>query len=137
MRFRPFLLLICSIGFLVAEKPLREAHSRDDFVVREEMIPMRDGVTLYTVILTPKDVSESLPVLLERTPYDATRLLGERSTTELGVMMGPKYLGGGYIFVAQDIRGRFKSEGSYAMYRVPRGEFNRSARLQSAGPPGP
>ncbi|MCP5111449.1 MAG: CocE/NonD family hydrolase [bacterium] len=38
--------------------------------------------------------------------------------------MGPKHFGGGYIFVAQDIRGRVKSEGSYAMYRVPRGEFN-------------
>ena len=40
--------------------------------------------------------------------------------------MGPKYLGGGYIFIAQDIRGRYLSEGDYAMYRVPRGEFNRS-----------
>ena len=126
MKARPVLLLLFSIAFLLAEEPLREAHSRDGFVVLEEMIPMRDGVKLYTLILTPNDISESLPILLERTPYDATRILGERSTTELGVMMGPKYLGGGYIFVAQDIRGRFKSEGSYAMYRAPRGEFNRS-----------
>jgi hypothetical protein len=109
-----------------AEPPLREAHPRDDFIVREAMIPMRDGVKLYTVILTPKEALGPLPLLLERTPYDATRVLGGRASTRLSVAVGAPQLGGGYVIVAQDIRGRFKSEGTYAMYRVPRGEFNRS-----------
>ncbi len=129
MKVRDFLSLHALLAFILtigafSQEPLREAHSRDDFVVREEMIPMRDGVKLYTVILTPKSTSAPLPILLERTPYDATHILGSRATTELDVTMGPKYLGGGYIFVAQDIRGRFKSGGAYAMYRVPRGGFN-------------
>jgi putative CocE/NonD family hydrolase len=44
---------------------------------------------------------------------------------------GRRYLGGGYVFVTQDLRGRFKSEGEYAMYRVPRGAFNRTATDES------
>ena len=108
------------------EPPLREAHARDDFTVREEMVPMRDGVKLYTVILTPKASTGPLPLLLERTPYDATRVLGGRATTRLQVALGADHVGGGVIVVAQDLRGRYKSEGTYAMYRVPRGEFNRT-----------
>ena len=105
--------------------PLREAHPRDDFTVREEMVPMRDGVKLYTLILTPTHASGPLPVLLERTPYDASRALGT-STTRLSVTLGAKDLGGGFVLAVQDLRGRFRSEGDYAMYRVPRGQFNSS-----------
>ncbi len=108
----------------VSQESVREAHPRDDFTVREEMVPMRDGIRLYTLILTPKDRPGKLPILLERTPYDASRALGDRATTKLQVALGNKSLDGGYIVVAQDIRGRFRSEGNYAMYRVPRGEFN-------------
>src|SRR6266571_1523539 len=107
-----------------SDQPRREAHPRDDFTVREEKVRMRDGVSLYTLILTPKDARGPLPILLERTPYDATRALGGRATTRLDVALGHRFLGGGYVFVVQDLRGRFKSEGDYAMYRVPRGVFN-------------
>lgn len=129
MKVRSFLLLFLPFALVLTsgappEEPLREAHLRDNFIVREEMAPMRDGVKLYTLIFTPKTTSGALPILLERTPYDATRALGDLPTTRLDVMLGAKYAGGGYIFVVQDIRGRFKSEGSYAMYRVPRGQFN-------------
>ena len=124
--FLPVVLALVLTGAALGDEPLREAHQRDDFVVREEMVPMRDGVSLYTVILTPKSANGPLPILLERTPYDATGIIGGRSTNLLGITMGPKFLGDGYIYVAQDIRGRFKSEGAYAMYRVPRGEFNTS-----------
>jgi hypothetical protein len=108
------------------EPPLREAHASDDFAVREAMVPMRDGVKLYTLILTPKRAAGPLPILLERTPYDATRAVGGRATQKLEVVRGTRYAGGGYIVVAQDLRGRYKSEGRYAMYRVPRGAFNKS-----------
>jgi putative CocE/NonD family hydrolase len=105
---------------------LREAFPADDFTLREFMVPMRDGTKLYTLVVTPKHTTGPMPILLQRTPYDATRFLGKRATTSLEVMRGAGFAGGGYIFVTQDIRGRHKSEGTYAMYRVPRGEFNRS-----------
>jgi putative CocE/NonD family hydrolase len=78
------------------------------------------------LIFTPKNAPGPLPILLERTPYDATSALGSPPSKRLDVTLGPQHLGGGYIFVVQDLRGRFKSEGSYAMYRVPRGSFNRT-----------
>ena len=130
MRFPvPALLLalaVFPVNATAQERPLREAYPKDDFMVREAMVPMRDGVKLYTLILTPKQAQGPLPILLERTPYDATRAVGGRATQRLEVVRGVRFLGGGYIFVAQDLRGRFKSEGVYAMYRVPRGAFNRS-----------
>ena len=109
-----------------ARQPVRDAFPHDDFRVREEMVPMRDGITLYTLILTPKNPTQPLPILLERTPYDATRALGDRPTSRLAVTLGHKFLGNDYIYAVQDIRGRFKSEGDYAMYRVPRGVFNQT-----------
>ncbi len=130
MRFpvRALILSLCVLPLRAAaqDRPLREAYPSDDFTVREAMVPMRDGVKLYTLILTPKQADPPLPILLERTPYDATRAASGRATQKLDVMRGVRFLGGGYIFVAQDLRGRFKSEGQYAMYRVPRGAFNRS-----------
>lgn len=126
-KFAPCLLLIVTLltVFSLGSPPVRETFPRDDFTVREEMVPMRDGVKLYTLILVPKDVTGPLPILLERTPYNAQRLLHGPST-RLAVTVGAKFLGKGYIYVSQDIRGRYKSQGQYAMYRVPRGEFNRS-----------
>jgi hypothetical protein len=107
------------------DKPLRESHPSDDFVVREAMVPMRDGVKLHTLVLTPKQATGPLPILLERTPYDATRAVSG-ATTRLDVLRGTHFVGGGYIFATQDLRGRFKSEGEYSMYRVPRGALNRT-----------
>jgi hypothetical protein len=104
---------------------VRESFARDEFTVREAMIPMRDGVKLFTLIVAPKNARTPLPILLERTPYDATGML-RQSSTRLAVTMGPRYARGEFIFVTQDLRGRFRSEGNYAMYRVPRGAFNAS-----------
>jgi len=122
------MLVLASLaaGAAAQDPPLREAYPGDDFSVREAKVPMRDGVKLYTLILTPRQADGPLPILLERTPYDATRALGGRPTLRLEVARGTRHADGGYIFVAQDLRGRFKSEGVYAMYRVPRGAFNRT-----------
>src|SRR5260370_42374034 len=110
----PVALLAASQG--PSDQPRREAHPRDNFTVREEKVRMRDGVSLYTLILTPKDAREPLPILLERTPYDATRALGGRATTRLDVALRYRFLGGGYVFVFQDLRGRFKSDGHHTTY---------------------
>ncbi len=118
------LLTFLSIPALADEKrSVREPVPFDTFEVREEMVPMRDGVKLFTLILTPRGESE-LPILIKRTPYEAKGALSGRSSSRLDVTLSSLFLGDDYIYVFQDIRGRFKSEGVYAMYRAPRGEFN-------------
>ena len=120
-------LVLLPLGAPRAEDtPARTAFPEDDFTLSEYRIPMRDGVELYTLVLTPKGAAGPLPVLLERTPYDASDVFGSRATTQLAVMRGPYFAGKGFIYVFQDIRGRFRSGGEYAMYRVPRGAFNTS-----------
>jgi putative CocE/NonD family hydrolase len=121
-------LFVCALlasGHASAEdQPLREAVPHDDFVIREEMVPMRDGAKLYTLIIIPKEKKAALPIVLRRTPYDATGVLSDRASSRLDVNVGYEFLGDDYIYVIQDIRGRFKSEGDYFMYRAPRGAFN-------------
>ncbi len=100
-----------------------------DFTRREVMIPMRDGVKLHTVILVPKG-AKGAPILLTRTPYNASDLTTHTPSTHLG----PNLQGydnatdviveGGYIRVVQDIRGKYGSEGDYVMNRPLRGPLN-------------
>ena len=86
-----------------------------EYVRSEVMIPMRDGVTLHTVILRPVGSEKSgvaLPFLMTRTPY------GVDGYTDAAVKLGkPKLATSGYIFVAQDIRGRYESGGQFVMNR--------------------
>ena len=78
------------------------------FTFQEVMIPVRDGVHLQTVILAPVNAKEPLPILLERTPYGVP----EKAPAEMSA--GWKELAqDGYIFVLQNLRGRFKSEGVF------------------------
>jgi len=120
-----FLLWLTSVAIFADERPFREAVFGDDFVVREEMIAMRDGIQLYTLILIPKDSEEPVPIVMVRTPYDASNwyFFGPAST-RLGVNLDTGFLGKDFIYVFQDIRGRFKSEGDYIMMRPPRGPLN-------------
>lgn len=80
----------------------------------EALIPMRDGVRLHTWIFTPKGATAPLPLLLTRTPYGIAGAGGSfaGSYVELAAE--------GFIFVFQDIRGRFGSEGTFVMLRPPR-----------------
>lgn len=82
-----------------------------DFDQTETMIPMRDGRSLHSRIMAPKDLGDPLPILITRTPYGIDGGLGgaRRAYAELAK--------DGYIFVFQDIRGRFKSEGEFVMNR--------------------
>ena len=68
----PFALSAVASGAVAQDPPLREANPRDDFTVREEMVPMRDGVKLYTRHPRAEAGRRPLPILLERTPYDAS-----------------------------------------------------------------
>ena len=100
-----------------------------DFTRRDVMIPMRDGVKLHTVILVPNGASGA-PILLTRTPYDATALTSLAQSAHLGpVLTGydnatEVIIEGGYIRVVQDIRGKYGSEGDYVMNRPMRGPQN-------------
>lgn len=76
------------------------------FVVEEAMVPMRDGVKLHTVILRPRGQTGPLPILLQRTPYGA----GNRAPRTVPAQWAA-LAKDGYIFVSQDMRGRFGSEG--------------------------
>jgi putative CocE/NonD family hydrolase len=91
---------------------------KTDFILRELMVPMRDGVKLHTVIVMPK-TTRSAPMLLTRTPYGiASAFKGNaRSIAELLSGMNRELIEAGYILVAQDIRGRFGSEGDYRLLR--------------------
>jgi putative CocE/NonD family hydrolase len=96
---------------------------------REEMIPMRDGVKLYTVILVPQG-AKNAPILLTRTPYSADELTTRADSSDLGrTLYGydnatDVIVEGGYIRVVQDVRGKYDSEGDYVMNRPLRGPQN-------------
>src|SRR5579872_6475905 len=111
--------LALGIGLLFAGLFHAAAEDRKDqapqFTRTAEMIPMRDGVKLHTLIFTPKGQKEALPILLMRTPYG----IDSRGDTALKVYM-KDLADEGYIFVFQDIRGRHKSEGQFVMLRPPR-----------------
>jgi uncharacterized protein len=99
-----------------------------DFKRRDEMIPMRDGVKLHTVILVPKG-ARLVPMLLNRTPYGASKAFSQSDSPHLaGVIPSGNDVmaAAGYILVAQDVRGKFKSEGSYVMNRPLIGPLNTS-----------
>ena len=100
-----------------------------DYVRREEMIPMRDGVKLHTVILIPRG-AKNAPILFTRTPYDADVLTGHAQSAHLGPILSgydnatEVIVEGGYIRVVQDVRGKHGSEGDYVMNRPLRGRLN-------------
>ncbi len=77
---------------------------------QEVMIPMRDGVRLQTVILTPFEQTDALPILLQRTPYGVP---SQAPTTVPHNLR--EFQRDGYIFVFQNLRGRFKSEGTFQL----------------------
>jgi putative CocE/NonD family hydrolase len=99
-----------------------------DYTKRVEMVPMRDGVRLYTVIVIPKGASHA-PILLTRTPYNAaeraTRVESPRMIEELP-LSDEVFVKAGYIRVYQDVRGKYGSEGPYLMTPPPVGSFNSS-----------
>jgi len=114
-------LLLYSVGALANQcatsKPATPSNTTNssaaaDTLSRYEQhsycIPMRDGVQLYTVVLQPRDRQERYPFLLTRTPYGADTASQYASEA---------FLKAGYIFVFQDVRGRFRSDGAFVQMR--------------------
>src|SRR5262249_29399710 len=94
----------------IADQP--EKDNRVKFVRTENMIPMRDGIKLFTVIITPEYQTEKLPIILERTPYGVNEFSSDSINGDEHYLVAD-----GYIFVFQDIRGRYGSEGDFVMNR--------------------
>jgi uncharacterized protein len=137
---RVFILLVSATAtFAFAGEPARDSKPVSeippsfteqtgsfDYVRRTEMIPMRDGVKLYTVILIPRGAKRA-PILLSRTPYDAAERTKTRPSEHLAAVLGDSdvvddlVLQEGYIRVIQDVRGKHHSEGDYLMNPPPHG----------------
>jgi len=97
-------------GFAMALVLATAAQAQSPFTYSEVMIPVRDGVHLQTVILTPVNQSGPLPIMFRRTPYGVPAKAPDEMPTNLKELAQD-----GYIFVIQNLRGRFKSEGTFAL----------------------
>ena len=84
---------------------------REHYQKYEYQIPMRDGVKLFTSVYVPRDSTKTWPILMSRTPYSAAPYGPEMYTPFLGP--GLRWSEEGYIFVTQDVRGRYRSEGHF------------------------
>jgi len=104
-------LLLFSPFISVAQADADAAWVKDNFTKKEYYIQMRDGIKLYTAVYEPKDVSQKYPILMQRTPYSC-RPYGEANYRP---RLGPNtsLMKEKYIFVYQDARGRYKSEGRF------------------------
>ena len=108
---------------------LKPTNAGFEYDRREVMIAMRDGVKLHTVILVPKGARQA-PILLTRTPYNASSLTGHAASSHLGPILSgydnatDVIVEGGYIRVVQDVRGKYGSEGDYVMNRPLHGPQN-------------
>ncbi len=103
----------------VQQKELAE-YIQDKYTKREVLIPMRDGVRLFTSVYEPKRKSEKYPIMLNRTPYTVAPYGKDKEgKDQFKTSLGPDELFAreGYIFVYQDVRGRWKSEGEFADVR--------------------
>ena len=88
---------------------------RETYDKTEHMVPMRDGVRLYTIVYTPKDRTREYPIMLFRTPYSIGPYEPDRFRSPLGPTAG--FDRAGYIYVFQDVRGKFRSEGEFEVIK--------------------
>lgn len=96
----------------------RAAWIRANYTKHEYRIAMRDGVKLFTAVYTPNDTSTTYPIMLYRTPYDVGPYGADRYPEKIGPT--DRYERDGYVFVFQDVRGRYMSEGEYVNMRPHR-----------------
>src|SRR5215469_8343347 len=106
-------LITLSIQATAQEKPAtpEEDYVKAHYTKHEYRIPMRDGVHLFTSVYVPKDTSQSYPFLIDRTPYSVAPYGEDQYKKNLGP--SDEFEKAGYIFVYQDVRGRYMSEGQF------------------------
>ncbi|MCB1098090.1 MAG: CocE/NonD family hydrolase, partial [Verrucomicrobiae bacterium] len=97
---------------------INEAYIREHYTKYEHLIPMRDGVRLFTTVYAPKDDAQKWPILLTRTPYSVRPYSVDRYPSPGGLLLN--YAREKFIFVLQDVRGRNGSEGDFVHMRPHR-----------------
>ena len=90
----------------------KEDYVKSHYTKYEYRIPMRDGVRLFTSVYVPKDDSQPYPILMDRTPYSVAPY-GESINPRRALGPSDEFEKAGYIFVYQDVRGRYLSEGKF------------------------
>jgi uncharacterized protein len=109
-----FITLFFSIA-AEAQQGVRESYIRNNYTKIERYIPMRDGIKLFTSIYIPKDQKKKYPILIKRTPYSVNPYGEKQFPGTLFPSM--LFVKEGYIFVCQDVRGRWMSEGDFVDIR--------------------
>lgn len=115
--FTTALCLSAQIPQPSAEVLAKQKYIKEHYTKFEYMIPMRDGVRLFTQVFTPKEGGQSYPLLLNRTPYEVPPYGIENYPTQLGPGQTELFVKEGFIFVRQDVRGKGHSEGTYVHVR--------------------
>jgi len=108
------LFLVLTLGFALCSAGVGtrgEPQVDQEYSKKEYRIPMRDGVELFTAVYSPSNNSAGLPIMLLRTPYGIHPYGEDRFPTRLGPSQ--RFIGEGFIFVYQDVRGRYMSEGQF------------------------
>lgn len=125
LRHSRWLSLLAAIAALFAQPPAAtppatptapaEDYVKAHFTKYEYRIPMRDGKRLFTSVYVPKDAAQAWPILMDRTPYN----VGPYGEDQYKKSLGPsdEFEKAGYIFVYQDVRGRYMSEGDFIEMR--------------------
>lgn len=117
-----FIYLFCyQLSFA---QDVNEEYIKANYDKIEEYIPMRDGTKLFTSIYVPKDQSQQYPILLNRTPYTVAPYGKDKYKSSLGNF--PKMATEKYIFVYQDVRGKWMSEGVFENIRPTRSPQNKA-----------
>ena len=122
-------VLVAGVGRGRPEAQWKPEDAAARFTATEAMIPVRDGIRLHTRIFVPKAATANLPFIFERTPYGV-----DGAESRFAVQM-KELADEGYIFVFQDIRGRYESEGTFVMQRPPRDRAGRARRSTRAPTP--
>lgn len=104
------IVLLCTISTYGAYND--SLYLAENYTKTEVMVPMRDGAKLFTVIYSPNDQSVEYPIMYNRTPYNVAPY-GDEVGFVFRRGLHPAFLREGYIFVFQDVRGRFMSEGKF------------------------
>ncbi|HEY6990320.1 MAG TPA: CocE/NonD family hydrolase [Bryobacteraceae bacterium] len=137
MRFRSAWIIggtgLLAIAFAAAQSDIPKNFvaptASYDYVKRDVMIPMRDGVKLHTVIVVPKGANNA-PILLTRTPYNASKRAARNNSPHMLATLpegDEVFVRDGYIRVFQDVRGKYGSEGDYNMTKPVRGPLNKTS----------
>lgn len=113
---KKYLLLLCIYGFLFSGIHAQNTDSawvRENYYKIERMLPMRDGISLFTALYIPKDSSVKHPILFNRTPYSCSPYGEDKFSSRIYESYWINYLKEGYIIAIQDVRGKFMSEGVF------------------------